>query len=351
MKDMKTPPRIVLTFLFSAMVFAILAITMLIIGSIVFLLAKAGLFERMRELNVILSILVLALASMLVGTVVGAVLSRIPLRPVNVLISGMARLASGDYAARIDLGKFSIAQKLSESFNALAAELQNTEMLRSDFVNNFSHEFKTPIVSIRGFAKLLQKGSLQDEQRREYLAIIVEESTRLSDMATSVLNLAKIENQSILTDLSRFNLSEQIRNCILLLEKKWTKKGLTMIADFDEHYIVANEEMLKQVWINLIDNAVKFSPEAGEIGISIAEVPGAITVSVKNNGAEISRESMQRIFHKFYQGDASHSSEGTGLGLAIVKRIVDLHKGSISVASSPEETVFSVKLSGEFPVS
>lgn len=344
MKEMKVPPRIVLTFLFSAMVFAILAITMIIVGSVVFLLAKAGAFERIYVPNVILPILMLALASMLVGTVVGAIVSRIPLRPVNVLINGMARLASGDYAARIDLGKFSIAQKLSKSFNTLAEELQNTEMLRSDFINNFSHEFKTPIVSIRGFAKLLQKGALPEEQQREYLAIIVEESTRLSDMATSVLNLAKVENQSILTDLSWFNLSEQIRNCILLLEKKWIKKRLIMIADFDEHYITANEEMLKQVWINLIDNAVKFSLEAGEISISITEAPGAITVSMRNNGAEISRDNIKRIFHKFYQGDTSHSSEGTGIGLAIVKRIIDLHKGGISVVSSPEETIFSVRL-------
>ncbi|MPM07787.1 Alkaline phosphatase synthesis sensor protein PhoR [bioreactor metagenome] len=233
---------------------------------------------------------------------------------------------------------------MSQSFNALAEELQNTEMLRSDFVNNFSHEFKTPIVSIRGFAKLLQKGNLPAEQQREYLGIIADESTRLAEMATHVLDLTKIENQSILTDVTRFNLSEQIRGAVLLLEKKWSQKGLTIAAEFDEYEIEANEEMLKQVWINLIDNSVKFSPQGGEIGLSIAKTADGIAVAVKNNGAEIAEEDQKRIFNKFYQGDTSHAAEGTGIGLAIVKRIVELHKGKISVVSSPRETVFTVSL-------
>lgn len=347
MREPKVPPRAALRIIFSIVVFVILAITNLIVGTLLFSLIQVGVLKKNDSPNVMFLVVVLAIVSILVGTVVAAVISRIPLKPVNVLINGMNQLARGDYRVMIDLGNFSIAREVSESFNTMAGELQNTEMLRSDFVNNFSHEFKTPIVSIRGFAKLLKKENLTDEQQREYLDIIVNESNRLADMATSVLDLTKIENQSILTDVTRFNLSEQIRNCVLLLEKKWSQKRLTITVDFDEYEIDANMEMLKQVWINLIDNAVKFSPAAGEIGISITKSLEVIAVLVKNSGTEICEEDRKRIFNKFYQGDTSHSSEGTGIGLSIVKRIIELHKGSISVISSPEETTFTIRLPEE----
>lgn len=347
MKEPKMPPRAFLTLLFATIVFVILVITMSIMGFAAFLLLQAGILHRLGTPNGMLIILALAFASILVGTVVGTIMSRFPLKPVNILINGMNRLASGDYKVRLDFGRIAIAQKISGSFNTLAEELQHTEMLRSDFVNNFSHEFKTPIVSIRGFAKLLQKENLPDAQRREYLNIIAEESARLADMATNVLNLTKVENQSILTDTARFNLSEQIRGCVLLLEKKWSQKNLTMLAQFDEHTISADEEFLKQVWINLIDNAIKFSPESGEVSIFMKEDRNTLTVSIKNNGPQISEADKKRIFDKFWQGDSSHSAEGTGIGLSIARRIIELHKGRISVSSSAQETVFSVELPKE----
>lgn len=344
MKEPKASHRAALTLLFAIVVFIILVITMFIVGSVIFLLVRTGVLAGISSPNIMVPIVMLAFASILIGTVVATIMSRIPLKPVNILINGMNRLANGDYEARIDFGHHPVAREISESFNTLARELQNTEMLRSDFINNFSHEFKTPIVSIRGFAKLLQKRTLSDEQQREYLDIIVEESTRLTDMATNVLNLTKVENQNILIDITRFNLSEQIRNCVLLLEKKWSEKNLTVTVDFDEYEIDANEDLLKQVWINLLDNAVKFSPKAGEIGIAMSKCSGLLSISIKNNGAEISKEDRTRIFNKFYQGDKSHSSEGTGIGLAIVKRIIDLHKGNITVVSSSKETIFTVLL-------
>ncbi|WP_455716352.1 HAMP domain-containing sensor histidine kinase, partial [Anaerosporobacter sp.] len=283
--------------------------------------------------NIFFPTIAFGISSIIIGTIVATIFSRIPLKPVNTIINGMNKLASGDYKTRIDLGHIPISLEISNSFNTLACELENTEMLRSDFVNNFSHEFKTPIVSICGFAKLLQKESITKEQQKEYLDIIVEESTRLSEMATKVLNLTKVENQNILTDITCFNLSEQIRNCILILENKWSKKGLTIVADFDEYMTDACEELLKQVWINLVDNAIKFSPENGEIHIVITKLTDKITVSIKNNGPEMSEEEITRIFDKFWQGDTSHTSEGNGIGLSIARRIVQLHKGTISVES------------------
>ena len=226
----------------------------------------------------------------------------------------------------------------------LAEELQNTEMLRSDFINNFSHEFKTPIISIAGFAKLLKRGNLSEKQKLEYIDIIEEESLRLSYMATNVLNLTKVENQSILTDIMEFNLSEQIRSSVLLLENRWTKKHLEFSLEFEECNIFANEELLKQVWINLLDNAIKFSQEYGLIEVKIKEEQETYKVSVANAGYEIPQESMDKIFNKFYQADESHASEGNGVGLAIVKKIVELHKGSVVVESKNGITVFEITL-------
>jgi len=226
----------------------------------------------------------------------------------------------------------------------MAEELENTQMLRSDFINNFSHEFKTPIVSIAGFAKLLRRGNLTDAQKEEYLAIIEEESLRLAAMATNVMNLTKVENQTILTDLTTFNLSEQIRACVLLLEEKWSRKELDLDLEFPEYTIRANEELLKQVWINLLDNAIKYSPNYGEIGVRISEGPQTLAVTITNYGPDIPRDKVNRIWGKFYQADESHSSEGNGIGLAVVQQVVHLHGGTAAVDSGNGSTAFTVEL-------
>lgn len=337
------PPRAALTIVFSIVVFCIISVTMIIVGSALYVLVQLGVVGEMGTPNILLPLIIFTLVSIVTGTMVAALTSSVPLKPMNRLIHAMNRLASGDYSTRLKLGRHPLGKEISDSFNLLADELQNTEVLRSDFVNNFSHEFKTPIVSIRGFAKLLKKDALTDKQK-EYLDIIIDESSRLSVMATNVLNLSKVENQSILTDITRFNLSEQLRDCILLLEKKWMQKGLNLNIDFDECYIDANEEMLKQVWINLIDNSIKFSNEFGEIGVAITKTSDKTIVSIKNNGPEIGEEEKKRIFNKYWQGDTSHASEGTGIGLSVARRIVDLHKGDISVNSSSKETIFVVEL-------
>ena len=333
--------------------FLILVITMILVVTVIWLAMEAGMihssFSERAARNVILALL--GISSILVGTIVSFIVGHISLKPLAQLINGMNRLGRGEYGTRIYLGEHKMGRELADSFNKLAEELGNTEMLRSDFVNNFSHEFKTPIVSIYGFAKLLQRGRLEDGQAREYISIIEQESGRLADMATNVLNMTKVENQTILTDVREYNLSEQIRRCVLLLEKKWSAKNLEMACEFNEHFIGGNEEMLQQVWINLLDNAIKFSPENGSIVLWIQEEaakteeePGKVTVFVKNNGPVIREEDRERIFRKFYQSDTSHASQGTGIGLAVVRKIVELHGGVVRADSTERETVFIVEL-------
>lgn len=341
--------RLILCVFFSLMVFFVLFVTMFLTGALIIFMVHKGIFiaepEKFPGIQVIT--IVFAVSSTIIGTFVAVFVSNIPVKPINTLIDGMNRLAEGKYNTRISLGYKQLGQEMTRSFNTLAHELENTEMLRSDFINNFSHEFKTPIVSIRGFAKLLKKAELTEMQRMEYLDIIEEESERLAVMATNVLNLTKIENQNILTEQTSFNLSEQIRNSVLLLEKKWSKKNLGISLGFNEHMIVANEELLKEVWINLLDNAIKFSPEGEEISVQIQEKGEGYQISVANTGPVIVKEDRSRIMNKFYQADTSHASEGNGIGLAIVKKVVELHRGRITVESDERRTVFLVELPKE----
>jgi signal transduction histidine kinase len=349
MKGKERKQRFGLTLLFSGVVFCAMLLTLLVVGAFIFAAERAGWFyNRLGATRPIPFFVFIALSSLVVGAVLTTLVVKIPLKPINSMINAMDRLASGDFKTRLKFGtifaKHPTVIELTESFNTMAEELENTEMLRSDFINNFSHEFKTPIVSIAGFAKLLKRGNLTEQEKKEYLDIIEEESLRLSYMATNVLNMTKVENQTILTDVTRFNLSEQLRNCVLLLENKWTKKKLELNLEFDEYIIDANEELLKQVWVNLIDNAVKFSPEGGTVEIEIRESGGDISVTVANTGSGIKAENIERIFHKFYQEDVSHAAEGNGIGLAIVKRVVELHGGTARAESLNNRTAFCVTL-------
>lgn len=340
--------RFSLTLLFAALVFVVL-ISALAIGAVaVYLLVHFEVIASYKNTSVPYVILFMALISLFMGDIIAGFLSIIPLKPVNKWINGMNRLASGDFKVRMKFGKplgsHPTFVELTDSFNTLAEELQKTEMLRSDFINNFSHDFKTPIVSIAGFAKLIKRGNLTEEEKIQYLTAIEEESIRLSSMATNVLNLTKVENQTILSEVTAFNLSEQIRSSVLLLESKWTGKNIELQLDFDEYMIEANEELLKQIWINLIDNAVKFAPVGGTVAVEISESGSYTSVTVRNTGSEIPPDKLGRIWNKFYQADESHSSEGNGVGLAIVKKIVELHSGSVCASSNEGITRFTIEL-------
>ena len=341
MRNRKKTSHLIMIAIFAMMVFFILMITMLLVGSVVYVLAKTGII-RVPNLGVLL--VTIAIASIVVGTILSAILGKIPMRPVYNLINGLNTLAAGNYNVRLDMKLPKAGKYLEDSFNILAEELQNTEMLRSDFVNNFSHEFKTPLVSIKGFARLLQKENLPEEKKQKYISIILEESSRLADMATKVLDLTKLENQSILTDVTEYNLSEQLRESILLLEKKWMEKELDISAEFGECQVYANQEMLKQVWINLLDNAIKYSIPGGTVAVCISRQEKSISVSVTNHGSTIKDEEKERIFHKFYQGENASTEKGNGIGLAIVRRIVELHNGAVQVDSKESQTTFTVTL-------
>lgn len=323
-----------LTALFAVIVFLFMFFAMLIVFLGAFLLYRFGFIDASRPAGTV--VFLFALVSLLVGAALSVMFSRFPLSPLRELMEAADRIAAGDYSARIDLKFPAELKRLSDKFNHMAAEIGSVEILRSDFINNFSHEFKTPIASIQGFAEMLESDDLTQDERAEYIRVIIEESARLTTLATNILNLSKIERQAILTGCTRFNISEQIRQAIALLDKKWTAKDITMDFDCSEFFYTGNEELLKQVWINLADNAIKFSPEEETVEIHIKETDTLLIISFTNQGEEIPASALSHIFDKFYQADTSHATQGNGLGLAIALKITALHGGTVTASSSYE---------------
>ncbi|MBQ6373041.1 MAG: HAMP domain-containing histidine kinase [Clostridia bacterium] len=279
-------------------------------------------------------------------TTLAAYMGRGKLKPINDLVHAMHDVSQGDFSVRVDADDATGDMgALVASFNDMARELGGLELFRKDFINSFSHEFKTPIVSIKGFARQLERDDLTDAQRREYLDIIISESDRLANMSGNVLLLSKLENQNIVTDKTVYRLDEQLRKCILLMEKQWTQKALELDVDLEAVSFLGNEEMVQHIWINLLSNAIKFSPEGGSVQVTLRRSGDMCSVCVRDHGPGMDDATRRRIFEKFYQGDTAHAAEGNGLGLSLVRRITDLCNGFIDVQSSPGHgSAFTVRL-------
>ena len=286
------------------------------------------------------------LISILSAVAIAVGLSTIFVSPMMKLGDAMRKVAGGDFTVRLDCtSKIRDVREVYGSFNTMVKELGNTETLQTDFVSNVSHEFKTPINAIEGYASLLQDSQLTDEQKNAYIDKIIFNTRRLSDLVGNILLLSKVNNQTISLKASTFRLDEQVRQSILALESKWEKKEIEFDIDLDEIEYTGYENLLSHVWLNLIDNAVKFSPQNGQIRIRLKQLAGSVTFSIWDNGLSIPEADIGRIFNKFYQGDNSHASEGNGLGLALVRKIVAAAHGTINVTSSEDAgTEFVVAL-------
>lgn len=317
------------------MVFFIMLLSSLVTGSSYIVLLTFGIipFPFITQMT---RPLFLLMVSSVLGTLMSMVISARFLRPIDDMISATRQISQGDFSVRVEEGNtIDEIDELQRSFNDMATELGSIEMFREDFINNFSHEFKTPIVSIRGFARQLQREDLTDEQRREYAGIIAEESDRLANLASSILLLSKLENQNIVTDRQPFRVDEEVRKSLLLLEKEWTAKEIDLQPDLEEITINDNAELLSHIWRNLIGNAIKFSPQGGSLYITLRREGKEIVFSVRDEGPGMDEETQKHVFDKFYQGDASHGMKGYGLGLALVKRIVTICAGTVAIHSAP----------------
>lgn len=274
----------------------------------------------------------------LIGTVMGGFLGKYYLRPLKQMIAATKEVKKGNFKVQVEAGTPSISEMdhLISSFNDMVRELDSIELFRNDFINNFSHEFKTPIVSIRGFAKELQNGTPNDAQRMEYAKIIAEEADRLAKLSTNILDLSKLENQQIVTDKKTFYLDEQLRQCILLLESEWTRKNIEIIPELTELSYHSNEEILAHIWNNLLSNAIKFTPEGGTVHVKLQQNAEGICVEITDTGIGMTEDVKNHIFEKFYQGDSSHHRRGYGIGLTMAHRAAIMVGATISVESEPD---------------
>lgn len=265
--------------------------------------------------------------------------------PIKQLGKAMEKVADGDFSVRLQTkSRLKEIREVYSGFNMMAHELSSIEIIQSDFVSNVSHEFKTPINAVEGYAMLLQDcGSLSDEEKK-YVDGIIVSTQRLSTLTGSILLLSKIENRSIPTDQTEFSLDEQIRCAIVGMETIWENKNIEIDADLESIRYYGNENLMLHVWDNLLSNAIKFSPQGDKIEIRLKNDADRIIFTIEDHGEGIPEKAEKHIFEKFYQADSSHKQEGNGLGLALVSRIMTLEGGEILAENTESGCKFTVKL-------
>ena len=321
--------------------FVLLTLTMILTLSLSSIIAREW---KIDEDNIFLFAVVTRAISIVFGIALSFAYSAVIIRASKPYLNALQKVAEGDFSVRIEDSVAFSNLNIAKNFNYMVSQLDSVETLRENFVSDFSHEFKTPIVSIAGFAKLLKDPSLTAEQRNEYLDVIIDESNRLVELSESVLLLNRLESQQITKE--KYQLDEQMRQCVLMFEQQCANKGIELIVDLQDHVVInSNYKLLSQVVVNLISNAVKFTESGGTVTVGCQTKGLNVLITVSDTGCGMDEETKNNIFNKFFQGDTSHTTPGNGLGLSIVKKIVDMLGGQIFVKSKVGEgSTFTVLL-------
>lgn len=332
-----------ITVMFSLTIFITIIATLFSSGGIYLLLYHFGL---LRSDNPHMFLFDLSLVSISVGIVLSAVFTRKILAPVINISEAAREVTGGNFSVQVDEDCLSSeVSALAHNFNLMTQELAGMETFRNDFISNVSHEFKTPLSAIEGYATLLQNPNLSSEKQGLYISKILYNTKRLTNLTGNILELSRLENQEIDASRSVFSLDEQLRQIILLFQDEWQQKHLDFDVDLEAADYFGNPALLAEVWQNLVGNAVKFVSDGGKIHVYLRSAPDKVIVKIIDNGPGMNEATLRRIFEKFYQGDTSHSGEGNGLGLTLARRIVDLHKGTIEAESEEGKgTAFTVTL-------
>ena len=277
--------------------------------------------------------------AMLIGSSALWYISKFVTDPVLKISEGVKKVAQGDFSMEIMHKNQDEIGGLVVNFNKMVRELQGMDYMRKNFISNVSHEVKTPIAAITGFTEMLIDGGLTKEEKNDYLLYIYNESIRLSRLCDNMMKMSQLDHQAILLDRRVFDVDEQIRKCIILLDEKWNEKNIDYELDLQKCKVTSDYDLLYQLWVNLIDNAIKFSEPGSKIFISAINDfnNNKIIVKIKDVGIGITEEKLHKIFEKFYQCEESHKKQGAGLGLSIVKRIVELVGGEILCNSKENE--------------
>jgi signal transduction histidine kinase len=282
---------------------------------------------------------------LLVGIVLFAYVSTIIIKPIKRLSTAMKVVGQGEYNVQVEHATNDEIGLLTKNFNQMTKELNKIETMRQEFIASVSHEIQSPLTSIRGFSAALKDDIVSEDKKIQYLTVIEKESTRLSQLSSNLLKLASLDSEHQTLTLQQYRLDEQIRHVVMALEPQWTKKNIEIDLDLSNVQMEADKDLLEQVWLNLVTNAIKYTPENGLVKISIHQKNEEIDVKIKDNGIGIAEEDQKYIFERFYKVDKSRTLKGSGLGLAITKKIVRLHEGAIRVESKKEQgSIFTVTL-------
>ncbi|MFE6073835.1 sensor histidine kinase [Paenibacillus sp. NPDC057886] len=272
------------------------------------------------------------------------------------MIQALRSISRGDFRVNLDSayvkrngrpGHNHPFAELVDSINDMAANLKVMEDLRQEFISNVSHEIGSPLTSISGFARALKNKDMDQEKREKYLTIIETECVRLSRLSDNLMKLAVLDSTEHASHKTSYRLDRQLVTLVLACEPQWDDKKIDMNVELEEVEIFADEDLMIQLWINLIHNAIKFTPEGGKIDVFLTQSEDKVSVRITDSGPGITKQDQLRIFERFYKVDQSRtrSMGGSGLGLSIVHKIVEVHDGTISVFSEPGEgATFTVQL-------
>ncbi|XMB72865.1 HAMP domain-containing sensor histidine kinase [Mycoplasmatota bacterium WC30] len=320
-------------------------ITLMISGSIARLAYKiifGGDFPHaVSEDRIFIGVLITLTLALVVFT---AFINHFVVKRIKEVNTATLSILDGNFDVTLSAKGHDEINNLATNFNLMTSELKSNEYLNKEFVRNFSHEFKTPLSVIRGYAELLENDELSKVEKQNYLDIIISESTRLSNLANNMLQVSLIDSTSIITKDDEYNFTEQIRNIIQMIQLMWEEKKLSFNLDLDETYIKSNKELTYQIILNLLSNAIKFSDESGEIKIILKDIDDQIHLTISNKGQTIPTEDFEKVFQLFYIADKTRNEGSTGVGLTLTKKIIDKLKGKISFNHSDGLTSFNVVL-------
>ena len=318
-----------ITLVIVALLFVMLTLTLLITAGLTTLIARTW---HVDGDNIWMFGGIVLGISIILGVALSFAYSAIIIHASRPYLDALQKVAEGDFSVRIKDSPVFANLDIAKNFNHMVTQLDSVETLRENFVSDFSHEFKTPIVSISGFAKLLKDPSLTAEQRNEYLDVIIDESTRLVELSESVLTLNRLDSVEEITK-EQYLLDEQLRQCVLMFEQQCENKGIELSVDLEKITVNSNYKFMSQVIVNLLSNAVKFTDGGGKIDVKLKSMGLNAVITISDTGCGMDEETKSNIFNKFFQGDKSHTTQGNGLGLSIVKKIVEMLGGQIFVES------------------
>lgn len=299
-------------------------------------------FGEMRIFFSVLLVLTLLISFLFVVTS-----TRFIVKPIKHLTTATRKIADGNYHIKLRTSRKDEFGRLARDFQKMSSNLALTEEKRQEFVSNVSHEIQSPLTSIQGFSQALREEDLTVDERNHYLAIIEKESARMSTLSKQLLMLSFLDNDKKPDKHVSFNIKDQLKEVISTTEWHWRDKDLALEMDLVDANVIGDSQLLQQVWVNLMTNAIHYTEQGGFIEIRMKKKHHSIDVCIEDNGVGIDEGHIAQLFERFYKVDKARTrtDQSTGLGLSIVKRIVELHEGSVTVDSVPGEgSTFCVTL-------